>query len=193
MEKIRVKTKELLKAVEQAQKGRFLESVRNFTKFARQHPHSFDDILVEELEAEYQAFKSGENFTGTAEYALICALWYRPTPKAIPVLSKIFVEDPTSGREEIARILRDVGDPRAVEPLLSVLETLDDEVDEGGHLRSGIAEALGAIGDPSALPALHRLEATPSADGKKIAHYVKWAIEQLNQQIAKETDESQPR
>ncbi len=179
MEKIRIKTKEMLDAVEKAPSGSFLASVRNFVKFAREQPESFDDILVEELEAQYQAFKSGENFTGDAEYALICALWHRPTLKAIPVLSHIFVEDPESGREEIAQIMRDVGDPRAVQPLLSVLEPLDDEVDEGGHLRSGIAEALGAIGDPSALSALRRLEETPSADGKKIAHYVKWAIEQL--------------
>jgi len=193
MEAIRIKTKEMLDAVEKAPSGSFLASVRNFVKFARQQPDSFDDILVEELEAQYQAFKAGGDFTGDAEYALICALWRRPTPKAVPALSKILVEDATAGREEIVRILRDVGDPRAVQSLLSVLETLDDEVDEGGHLRSGIAEALGAIGDPCALPALQRLEATPSADGKKIARYVKWAIEQLNQQIAKETDESQPR
>jgi len=172
-------TRELLQKVESSWGIEFEKALKQFVTFARQQPEAFDDILVEELEAQYQAFQSGENFTGATEYTLICALWHRPTLKAIPVLSHIFVEDPESGREEIAQIMRDVGDPRAIQPLLSVLETLDDEVDEGGHLRSGIAEALGAIGDPSALPALHRLEATPSADGKKIARYVKWALEQL--------------
>ncbi|MCZ6676486.1 MAG: HEAT repeat domain-containing protein [Candidatus Poribacteria bacterium] len=142
-------------------------------------PDTFDEILVEELEAEYQAFKSGKNFTGEAEYALICALWRRPTPKAVPVLTRILVEDPTSGREEIVRILSDLGDKRAVNPLLAVLETLDDDNDIGGHLRSAIAEALGAIGDPSALAPLQRLESAPSVDSKKIARYIKWAIEQL--------------
>ncbi|MBI1926693.1 HEAT repeat domain-containing protein [Candidatus Poribacteria bacterium] len=172
-------TRELLQKVESSWGIEFEKALKQFVTFARQQPEAFDDILVEELGAQYQAFQSDENFTGATEYALICALWERPTPKAVPVLCKILVEDPTSGREEIVQILRDVGDKRAVEPLLSVLETLDDAVDEGGHLRSAIAEALGAIGDPCALPALHRLEATPSADGKKIAHYVKWAIEQL--------------
>ena len=173
------KTRKLLRQVESSLGIEFEKALKQFVAFARQQPESFDEILVGELEAQYQAFKSGENFTGAAEYALICALWKRPTRKAVPVLSKILVEDATAGREEIAQILRDLGDERAVKPLLSVLDTLDDDNDIGGHLRSAIAEALGAIGDSYALPALRRLEATPSDDEKKIAVYAKWAIEQL--------------
>ena len=179
MEEIRIKTKEILDRIEKASDGSFLTSVRSFVKFAQQQHEPFSEILVEELEAQYQAFKSGENFTGAAEYALICALWECPTREAVPVLSKIFVEDSTTGREEIAQIFRDLGDPRAVKPLLSVLDTLDDDNDIGGHLRSVIAEALGTIRDSHALPALRRLEVTPSDDEKKIARYTKWAIEQL--------------
>lgn len=179
MEEIRIKTKEVLDRVEKAPDGNFLTSVRSFVEFAQQQGEPFSEILVEELEAQYQAFKAGGNFTGAAEYALICALWKRPTREAVPVLSKIFVEDPTAGREEIAQIFRDLGDPRTVKPLLSVLDTLDDHNDIGGHLRSAIAEALGAIGDSYALPALRRLEITPSDDKKKIARYAKWATEQL--------------
>ena len=179
MEEIRIKTKELLDQVEKAPDGNFLAGVRSFIKFAQQQSEPFRGILVKELEAQYQAFKVGENFTGAAEYALICALWKCPTREAVPVLSKIFVEDPTAGREEIAQIFRDLGDPRAVKPLLSVLDTLDDNNDIGGHLRSAIAEALGAIGDSYALPALRQLEITPSDDKKKIVRYTKWAIEQL--------------
>ena len=179
MEEIRIKTKEVLDRVEKAPDGSFLMSVRSFVKFAQEQREPFSEILVAELERQYQAFKSGENFTGAAEYALICALWKCPTREAVPVLSKILVEDPTAGREEIAQIFRDLGDPRAVKPLLSVLDTLDDNNDIGGHLRSAIAEALGAIGDSYALPALRRLEVTPSDDNKKIARYVKWAVEQL--------------
>ena len=179
MEEIRIKTKEVLDRVEKASDGNFLTSVRNFVKFVQQQREPFGEILVEELEAQYQAFKSGENFTGAAEYALICPLWECPTREAVPVLSKIFVEDSTAGREEIAQIFRDLGDPRAVKPLLSVLDTLDDNNDMGGHLRSAIAEALGVIGDSYALSALRRLEVAPSDDKKKIARYTKWAIEQL--------------
>ena len=190
MEDIRIKTKVVLDKVEKASDGSFLTNVRSFVEFAQQQHEPFRQILVEELEAQYQAFKSGENFTGAAEYALICALWECPTTEAVPVLSKIFVENSTAGREEIAQIFRDLGDPRAVKPLLSVLDTLDDDNDIGGHLRSAIAEALGAIGDSYALPALRRLEKNISDDKKKIERYVKWAIEQLescpsnpNQQI----------
>ena len=179
MEEIRIKTKEMLDRVEKAPDGSFLTSVRSFVKFAQQQHEPFSEILVEELKAQHQAFKSEENFTGAAEYALICALWKRPTREAVPVLSKIFVEDSTAGREEIAQIFRDLGDPRAVKPMLSVLGTLDDNNDIGGHLRSAIAEALGAIGDSYALPALRRLEITPSDDKKKIARYAKWATEQV--------------
>ena len=173
------KTRELLQGVESSWGMEFEKALKQFVAFAQQQPESFDEILVGELDAQYQAFKSGENFTGGAEYALICALWKRPTKKAVPVLSKILVEDPTAGREEIAQTLRDLGDPRAVKPLLSVLDTLDDDNDIGGHLRSAIAEALGAIGDLYALPALRRLETTPSDDQKKIAGYAQWAIAQL--------------
>jgi len=179
MEKIRIKTKEALDKIEKAPDGSFLTSVRSFVKFAQQQSEPFNEILVEELEAQYQAFKSREDFTDAAEYALICALWECPTREAVPVLSKIFVENPTAEREEIAQIFRDLGDPRAVKPLLSVLDTLDDNNDIGGHLRSAIAEALGAIGDSYALPALRQLEVTPSDDKKKIARYTKRAIEQL--------------
>jgi HEAT repeat protein len=179
MEDIRIKTKKLLDRVEKAPDGSFLTSVRRFVKFAQQQHEPFNEILVGELEAQYQAFKSGKNFTGAAEYALICALWKCPTREAVPVLSKIFVDNPVAEREEIAQIFRDLGDPRAVKPMLSVLDTLDDNNDIGGHLRSAIAEALGAIGDSYALPALRRLEITPSDDNKKIARYAKWATEQL--------------
>ncbi len=179
MEDIRIKTKELLDRVEKAPDGSFLTSVRSFVKFAQQQHGPFNEILVGELEAQYQAFKSGKHFTGATEYALICALWKCPTREAVPVLSKIFVENPAAGREEIAQIFRDLGDPRAVKPMLSVLDTLDDNNDIGGHLRSAIAEALGAIGDSYALPMLRRLEITPSDDKKKIARYAKWATEQL--------------
>ena len=179
MEDIRIETKELLDRVEKAPDGSFLTSVRSFVKFAQQQHEPFNEILVGELEAQYQAFKSGKNFTGATEYALICALWKCPTRKAVPVLSKIFVENPAAGREEIAQIFRDLGDPRAVKPMLSVLDTLDDNNDIGGHLRSAIAEALGAIGDSYALPALRRLEITSSDDKKKIARYAKWATEKL--------------
>ena len=179
MEEIRIKTKEVLDRVEKAPDGNFLTSVRSFVEFAQQQREPFSEILVEELEAQYQAFKSREDFTGAAEYALICALWEHPTREAVPVLSKIFVENPTAGREEIAQIFRDLGDPRAVKPLLSVLDTLDDNNDIGGHLRSAIAEALGAIGDSYALPVLRRLEVTHSDDKKKITRYTKWAIKQL--------------
>ena len=179
MEDIRIKTKELLDRVEKAPDGSFLTSVRSFVKFAQQQHEPFNEILVGELEAQYQAFKSGKNFTGATEYALICALWKCPTRKAVPVLSKIFVENPAAGREEIAQIFRDLGDPRAVKPMLSVLDTLDDNNDIGGHLRLAIAEALGAIGDSYALPALRRLEITSSDDKKKIARYAKWATEKL--------------
>ena len=167
MEEIRIKTREALDRVEKASDGSFLADVRSFVKFAQQQSEPFSEILVEELEIQYQAFKSGENCTGAAEYALICVLWECPTREAVPILSKIFVENPTAGREEIAQIFRDLGDPRAVKPLLSVLDTLDNNNDIGGHLRSAIAEALGAIGDSFALPALRQLEITPSDDEKK--------------------------
>ena len=189
MTKLIATTRKLLQKVESTWGIEFEKALKQFVTFAQGQPESFDEILVHELEAQYQAFKFGENFTGAAEYAIICALWKRPTPKAVPVLSKILVEDATAGREEIVQILRDVGNRGAVGPLLSVLETLDDDNDIGGHLRSAIAEALGAIGDASALPALQRLATTPSADGKKIARYVKWAIEGLNQGIGESTNQ----
>jgi HEAT repeat protein len=135
---------------------------------------------VDELEAQYYAFKSDLSFTGLSQYALICALWERPTKDAVPILLKILAEDPNAPHEELVQILMQVADIRAVEPLLSLLNTLDDENDEYGHLRAAIVEALGAIGSKRALPTLHRILETVSQDTLKLADYTQWAIEQLS-------------
>jgi hypothetical protein len=53
-----------------------------------------------------------------------------------------------SVREEVAEALEEIGDLRAVNPLIHVLS------DEGGFVRSSVAKALGVIGDQKAVEPL---------------------------------------
>jgi HEAT repeat protein len=172
-------TRKMLEQVELATGPDFEKAIQRFIEFANQHTEAFDEVVVQELKSYHKQVQSNPHFTGKAQYALICVLWERPTPKAVPVLLKILETDENAPREEIAQILGQVGDAQAVQPLLNLLKTLNDANDEYGHLRAAIVEALGTIGDPRALPLLCQLAQTASPNAPKLRRYAEWAMNQM--------------
>jgi HEAT repeat protein len=71
----------------------------------------------------------------------------RPDPQDVDLLIKL-VQRPASDREYIIRALGDIGDPRAVEPLITALRNTDR------WIRGFAAYALGQIGDGRAVEPL---------------------------------------
>ena len=83
--------------------------------------------------------------------AAIAALEKQGSP-AVPALIGLLGEKSWDVQREAIRALGRLGDPRAVEPLLAVLQEPD------GLRRAEVESALGMIGDRRALPALRALE-----------------------------------
>jgi len=71
---------------------------------------------------------------------------------AVPALIECLDAKSYMLRAEAAFALRRIGDPRAVEPLIALLERLT-----ASWLRAAVATVLGEFGDKRALPALQRL------------------------------------
>jgi HEAT repeat protein len=68
---------------------------------------------------------------------------------AVPALIECLHAKSYNLRAQAAHALRDIGDERAVEPLISLLNRLTTS-----WLRVAVANALGSLGDKRALPAL---------------------------------------
>jgi HEAT repeat protein len=71
---------------------------------------------------------------------------------AVPALIECLHAKSYTLRAQAAYALREIGDERAVEPLISLLNRLTTS-----PLRAAVANALGSLGDERALPALKRL------------------------------------
>jgi HEAT repeat protein len=99
-------------------------------------------------------------------------------PRAFEPILRFFDAHPWS---DIATVLGNWGDPRAVPSLLSALESPD------AHLRFYAARALGKLGDERALPALERardhdrapITDTHSLRGKSVSYVAQVAIERI--------------
>jgi HEAT repeat protein len=70
---------------------------------------------------------------------------------AIPHLTKLLTDDNEEVRNFSAVMLGDIGNPRAVEPLIGALK------DPEANVRHGAAEALGKIGDKRAVAPLQEM------------------------------------
>jgi HEAT repeat protein len=71
-------------------------------------------------------------------------------------------------RAQAAYSLRSIGDPRAIEPLIALLDRLTDS-----WLQAAVANVLGAFGDERALPSLQRLT---EADNDRVRNNALGAI-----------------
>ena len=72
-------------------------------------------------------------------------------------------EKDSDAREAAADALGEIGDPKAVEPLIAALKDPDDDV------REAAAEALGRIGDPRAVDPLNAALNDPDHDVRQEA------------------------
>jgi HEAT repeat protein len=82
-------------------------------------------------------------------------------------------DDNEGNRWKAAEALGRIGDPAAVEELISSLW------DDDGRVRLKAAWALGQIGDPRAIPALRRLYRMENEEAQEI---IKEALETINRQ-----------
>lgn len=73
---------------------------------------------------------------------------------AVPHLSKLLTDDNEEVRNFSAVMLGDIGNPKAVEPLIDALR------DPEANVRHGAAEALGKIGDQRAVIPLQEMAAS---------------------------------
>lgn len=92
---------------------------------------------------------------------------------AVPTLMKVLSsETKADGRKSAAELLEQIGDTRAVEPLVAALQ------DSNAEVRQRTAKALGRIGDDAAAPELERT-LLHDTDGN-VRRLAAWALEKIN-------------